>query len=143
MRRRLLTGVTAAMTAGLLAGPVAAADLTVEVAGVAGESGQVRADLYADAETFREPEQAARRAVVPARPGTATFAFTDLEPGRYAVIAYHDEDGDGGMDRFLGMIPTEPWGLSNNIEVSGPPAFTDAAFDLPSTGTVVTIRLND
>lgn len=143
MRRRLLTGVTAAMAAGLLAGPVAAADLTVEVAGVAGESGQVRVDLYADAETFREPEQALHRDAVPAREGTGTFAFEDLEPGRYAVIAYHDEDGDGGMDRFLGMIPTEPWGLSNNIEVSGPPAFVDAAFDLPASGTVVTIRLND
>ncbi|SFD48663.1 Uncharacterized conserved protein, DUF2141 family [Thiohalospira halophila DSM 15071] len=143
MRRRLLTGVTAAMAAGLLAGPVAAADLTVEVAGVAGESGQVRVDLYADAETFREPEQALHRDAVPAREGTATFAFEDLEPGRYAVIAYHDEDGDGGMDRFLGMIPTEPWGLSNNIQVSGPPAFDDAAFDLPASGTVVTIRLND
>ncbi|MFW6350394.1 MAG: DUF2141 domain-containing protein [Thiohalospira sp.] len=128
---------------GLLAGPAAAADLTVEVEGVAGEDGEVRADLYADAETFREPEQALRREAVPAREGTATFAFDGLEPGRYAVIAYHDEDGDGGMDRFLGMIPTEPWGLSNNIEVSGPPAFADAAFELPEAGTAITIRLND
>ncbi|MGM0412612.1 MAG: DUF2141 domain-containing protein [Pseudomonadota bacterium] len=143
MRRRLLTGATAAMAAGLLAGPVAAADLTVKVAGVESETGQVRVDLYADADTFREPDEALRRGAVPARPGTATFALDDLEPGRYAVIAYHDEDGDGGMDRFLGMIPTEPWGLSNNIEVSGPPAFADAAFDLPAEGTAVTIRLND
>ena len=89
------------------------------------------------------PNSARTRLAVPAREGTATSAFEDLEPGRYAVIAYHDEDGDGGMDRFLGMIPTEPWGLSNNIEVSGPPAFVDAAFDLPASGTVVTIRLND
>ena len=132
-----------ALVAAVLTGPAAAAELTLKVAGVAGGGGQVRADLYADAETFREPEQALRRGAVPAREGTATFAFQGLEPGRYAVIAYHDEDGDGGMDRFLGMIPTEPWGLSNNIEVSGPPAFADAAFELPAAGTVVTIRLND
>jgi len=58
------------------------------------------------------------------------------------VMAYHDEDGNGELNRFLGMIPKEGWGLSNNPKVSGKPAFKDAAITLPESGTALTLKLN-
>jgi uncharacterized protein (DUF2141 family) len=57
------------------------------------------------------------------------------------VVVYHDQDGDGEMDRFLGMIPTEGYGLSRNPEVTGPPAFADSAFDLPAAGAELAIEM--
>jgi len=56
-------------------------------------------------------------------------------------MAYHDENGDGALDRFLGMIPTEGYGLSNNPEVTGPPAFEDSAFALPDGGGAITVTM--
>ena len=36
-----------------------------------------------------------------------TLVFENVPPGRYAVLAYHDENDNGEMDRRFGMIPTE------------------------------------
>ncbi len=57
-----------------------------------------------------------------------------MPAGRYAVIAYHDEDGNGRLNLRFGMIPVEGYGLSNDPEVAGPPRFQDAAFELREPG---------
>lgn len=44
------------------------------------------------------------------------------------------------FDRAEGFR-AEAYGLSNNPSVSGPPAFQDAAFDVPETGAKLAIRL--
>src|SRR3546814_5617415 len=63
---------------------------------------------------------------------SSDLVFKDLPPGRYAVLAYHDENGNGELDRRFGMIPTEGYGLSNNPKVMGPPSFEDSAFEVPA-----------
>jgi uncharacterized protein (DUF2141 family) len=127
----------------LLAGAMAAegAELTLRVTHVESDAHEVLVQVYRGSEGFRDPEQAVRRVSAPAREGTVTFRLDGLEPGRYAVIGFHDQDGDGEMDRFLGMVPTEGYGLSRNPEVMGPPAFADSAFDLGEAGTALDIRL--
>lgn len=128
MRRLVLS---ATVLAALLAGPaVHAAEVQVVVRHIAHDRGAVKVALYASPETFRKEDKALAVRSLPAVAGELTFPFDGLAPGRYAVVAYHDENGDGQMDRFLGMIPTEGWGLSNNPEVSGPPAFDPSAFDV-------------
>ncbi|WP_404386291.1 DUF2141 domain-containing protein [Caenispirillum salinarum] len=49
----------------------------------------------------------------------------------------HDENGNGRMDRFLGMIPTEGYGLSNDPAVTGSPAFADSAFPVMGDTSIV------
>lgn len=109
---------------------VLAQDSTLEVnlTGIQHDRGSVRVGLYADPKTFRKEAQALAIQQVPAQPGTVTVNFSALPPGRYAIMAYHDEDGNGELNRRLGMFPTEGYGLSNNPTVSGPPAFDDSAF---------------
>lgn len=119
----------------LVAAPALAVDLRVTVTGVAHARGAVHLALYESAETFRDDEKARARASVPAVPGDVVATFPGLPAGTYALIVYHDEDGDGGMDRFLGMIPTEGFGLSNDPEVSGPPQFEPSAFRLDDGAT--------
>ena len=45
------------------------------------------------------------------------------------------------VDRRFGMFPTEGYGLSNNPQVSGPPAFDDSAFEVTAPETAITIEL--
>ncbi len=138
--RRLLIPALALLPAAAL--PARAADLAVTITGVRSAEGAVRVDLYADPASFRHEDQAFKVLSIPARPGTVRVVFPGLAPGRYAVIAYHDENGNGRLDRFMGMIPEEGWGLSNDPEVLGPPAFAPSAFDLPTAGRDLSIPLH-
>lgn len=113
----------------LASGSALAAEVQVVVRGVKHDQGTVKTALYSDPATFRKEDKALAVQAQPARPGEMTFAFPGVAAGRYAVVVYHDENGNGQMDRFLGMIPTEGYGLSNNPEVSGPPQFEPSAFD--------------
>jgi uncharacterized protein (DUF2141 family) len=127
--------------AATLAGTATAAELEVRLANVAHERGSIRICLYNGPEGFRHEEKSLQVLEHAATPGTITARFENLTAGRYAIIAYHDENGDGTLNRFLGMVPTEGYGLSNNPEVMGPPAFEQAAFDVPDEGTATRIEL--
>ncbi len=116
-------------------------NLSVNLAPVKDAKGTVRVGLYQDPKTFRKEAQAMAVQQVPAAPGTVQVRFTNLPPGRYAIMAYHDENGDGEMNRRLGMFPTEGYGLSNNPKVMGPPKFEDSAFTLPAPGDSLNIEL--
>jgi uncharacterized protein (DUF2141 family) len=117
-----------------------AATLTVSLDGAKPGGGPLTVLLFDRAEGFPKEARAAQRHVLPA--GQSTLALDNLKPGRYAVMAYHDEDGNGELNRFLGMIPKEGWGLSNNPAVSGKPSFKDAAVTLPEAGASLTLKLN-
>ncbi|MEW6415745.1 MAG: DUF2141 domain-containing protein [Pseudomonadota bacterium] len=117
-----------------------AATLSVELDGVRPGGGALTVLLFDRTAGFPKETKASARHVLSA--GQTTLALDGLTPGTYAVMAYHDENANGELDRFLGMIPKEGWGLSNNPVVSGKPAFRDAAIVLPESGTTVTIKLN-
>lgn len=118
-----------------------AADLTVRLTGVRSGDGNMRMALFNQADGFRKEDRALAVLQIPAAPGAVTATFPGLAPGRYAIMAYHDENADGAMNRMFGMIPTEGYGLSNNPEVFGPPAFEPSAFDLPAAGTGIAIEI--
>ena len=115
--------------------------LSVTLTQVRDARGQLRVGLYQDPKTFRKEAQAFALQQVPATPGTVQVRFTNLPPGRYAIMAYHDENGDGELNRRLGMFPTEGYGLSNNPKVMGPPQFEDSAFQVPAAGQAVSIEI--
>ena len=59
--------------------------------------------------------------------------FEDLPAGTYAVIAYHDVNHNGKLDRNHFGIPSEPYGFSNNPStLFGPPSFNRANLKLGS-----------
>ena len=109
--------------------------LDITVKGVRDDKGMIRAGIYNTPDTFPKEGKAMARTAVPAKAGSVTLQFTDLPPGKYAVILYHDENNDGQMDKRFGMIPIEGYGLSNNVKASGKPAFDQCAFDIPETKT--------
>lgn len=63
--------------------------------------------------------------------GTATFTFTNLPEGNYAVNILHDENKNGKIDKkFMLPIPSEGVGFSNyeSIGLSNRPKFSKASF---------------
>ena len=73
---------------------------------------------------------------VPIAGEAATCAFPDLTPGDYAIELFHDENGNGKLDTFLG-IPTEGFGASNDApEKFGPPKYADARFTVTGDQTL-------
>lgn len=119
-----------------------AAKLTVRLAGIGDAGGQLRVSLYRDPETFRKEDRALRVATLPATAGSAEVVFDGLEPGRYALMAYHDANGDNRLNLRLGMFPTEGYGLSNNPKIFGPPKFADSAFEVTAPANSVSINIS-
>ena len=126
---------------GLLANQSCAADLNVAVESVRSSKGQVKLMLFEREQGFRKEDQARQVMALPAREGSVIGAFRDLPPGRYAVIAYHDENANDKLDLRFGMFPKEGYGLSNDYVPSGPPKYKAAAIDVPNTGASSVIRL--
>lgn len=71
--------------------------------------------------------------------------FHDLEPGPWAVRAYHDRNGNRALDRgSLLPTPTEPFGFSGAASARlGPPSFAEAAVELAPGANRIEIRLHD
>lgn len=135
---------TLLLTVGLgTMGLAQAEELKITLAGVEHERGNVRIGLYAEPKTFRKEAKAFATKQTTAAKGDVTLTLGDIPPGRYAVMAYHDENANGELDRRFGMFPAEGYGLSNNPRVMGPPAFEDSAFDVvagQSTTVIIDMR---
>lgn len=111
-----------------IASSAAAATLKVEVREVQGARGTVHVDICTR-DTFLKDCPISAEA--PARPGTTIVTVPNVPPGRYAVQAFHDVNGNRKVDQgFLG-IPKEDVGFSNDasLGLSGP-KFDAAAFDV-------------
>ena len=72
----------------------------------------------------------------------ATVTFTNVPDGDYAVSCFHDEDDNGKLNMFMGMMPTEDYGTSNNAPANfGPPKWIDAKFEIKD-GETKTFEIN-
>jgi len=131
--------VKVAVVAVLLASsPATAATLVVRAEGVEPLRGTVKVAVCARG--FSEagcPWGASR----PARTPTEEVVFEDVPPGRYAVAAYQDVNGNGELDKVPPGIPTEPYAFSNDVGRLAPPSFERALVEVGEGRTVVAVRL--
>ena len=128
----------------LLATPLLAAELRVRIEGLAA-TGNLHVHVFTGAEGFPKEEHAAIHQVYP-RPAPAQneldIRISVPDSAEYAVMAFQDKDGDGKMNRLLGMIPQEPYGLSRNPQLFGKPKFSDAAIKA-SDSELIVVKLHD
>ncbi|MGZ8876304.1 MAG: DUF2141 domain-containing protein [Halobacteriota archaeon] len=72
----------------------------------------------------------------------SSVVITNLDPGQYAITPFHDENGNGKLDRNALGVPTEPYGFSNNVQsFFGPPAFKKAVMQVSADDEAVRIFL--
>lgn len=92
---------------------------------------------------MNDAKAAAKMRVKPATDNqTAECRFAGVSPGPFAVAVSVDVNGNQKPDKnFLG-IPTEPWGVSNNIRPGmRAPRFDEAAGTMPASGEDLRIAI--
>lgn len=139
----------------LVAVPTLAAELRLTIAGVHSDKGEILIGLYDNAEGFKHAvANAGTRGLLPdkgrligtairALGGTQSTVFTQLPPGRYAIIVIHDENDNGRIDENFIGVPTEGYGFGNNAQgVLSAPAFDAAAITIGKANVSTTITLH-
>jgi uncharacterized protein (DUF2141 family) len=121
-----------------------AGELTIHLHGIQVNSGNVMVALYNSSASFMKG--ATRSLMVPvdtnAQSSSVTIMLKNLEPGRYAISAFHDVNSNGKLDSNAFRIPSEPVGFSNRAAPRfGPPTFEEAAFDFGHEPSIMTIDL--
>lgn len=114
----------------------------IDVTGLRSTRGLIQACLTADPVTFPDCEKdpQAQHMSVPAK-GADVVTFQHVLPGRYAVALFHDENGNGKLDKFM-MMPREGFGFSRDAPIRfGPPHFEAAAFTLGEGELTTKIRM--
>jgi uncharacterized protein (DUF2141 family) len=119
-----------------------AADLTLSIEPVGEATGTIQIALYDSEANFRK--QSVRALKLPAIAGTMTVRIADLPPGEYAVMIFHDRNGNDKLDANAMGIPKEPWGGSlGDKSVFGAPGWADVRFALKDEGAAQRIKLSD
>lgn len=110
--------------------------VTIEVSGLECCEGALRVALYNAEEHWLRENQMVRGQVVPVMAETQTVEIAGIPAGEYAVAAFQDRNASGRLERFLGLIPREPYGFSGGGGRLRPPDFESAAFSVPADGPV-------
>jgi uncharacterized protein (DUF2141 family) len=128
----------------LLTTRVSASELNVRIEGIA-HAGTIHVYVFTSPEGFPKEENAAVHQSYPGPSGAQSEIAIQIsapDASEYVVMAYQDLDGNGKMNRLLGMIPQEPYGLSRNPQLFGKPKFLDAAIKV-SDGELVVLKMHD
>lgn len=113
--------------------------LTVRVTNLGDRQGKLMVGIFDSQENFLAEPLFGKEAKVTAEGQEVVFEGVPL--GEYAVSIIQDENENGKLDTFL-VIPTEPYGFSNNaMGRMGPPSFEQAKFTLDKNLTIE-IKLN-
>ncbi len=139
-----IQGIAALAVAAATAGPLDAGELEIEVRGIRSDAGRIYVSVHAEVENAVFPDAAGMVAGGwrLAREGRQRLLIRDLPPGRYAVNAFHDENGNGDLDANILGIPTEGYGFANDAAgFMGPPDFASASVAVSDEPGVANITL--
>ena len=108
------------------------------------KEGILKLELFGE-DNFLRKSGKLRRIRVPAEEGSQKLCINVPTPGSYAVVGYHDKDGDRRLKKAWNFKPLEPYGLSGNPEIKALrlPKYSETSFDVPLKGTDIVINLVD
>ena len=112
-------------------------NITVTVANVKSEKGTVGFALYDKMTFMKIPLKTATGTI---KKGKSTVVFKDVIPGDYAIICFHDVNGNKQMDFNERGMPEEDYGISNNPSNFGPPNYETAKFEIADKNVTLEIR---
>src|SRR5512143_833098 len=149
-REGFLMRIVLALFLILFALPVNASELRITVEGIRSPHGTILIGLYDSLESFtraielsdkdgflNDPNRFAAVALRANAAKKSAVVFTNLDPGQYAIILFHDENGNGKLYTNALGVPTEPYGFSNNVRgFLSPPTFEKAVMQINSDKAV-------
>jgi uncharacterized protein (DUF2141 family) len=122
---------------------VGLASLTVAFHGLKSQAGTVMLTLSSSLEAYADKASFTAQAGVAVGGDIVAITFERLKPGRYAIKAFHDLNGDGKLNTNPFGIPTEPYAFSNNARgMMGPPGWEAAAFEVKAGANGQTIDID-
>lgn len=106
--------------------------------------GIMKLELFGEND-FMKSKGKLRRIRVPAEEGPQVVCINLPSTGQYAVVGYHDKNGDRKLKKAWNFKPLEPYGLSNNPEIKALrlPKFSETSFEVPLEGIDIDIKLVD
>ena len=117
------------------------AAIILKVAGLRSEKGQVKIAVFNSSEKWLG-QQPRYSSTINVDRQTVTWTIHDVPYGDYGVAVFHDENGNGKMDKNVLGIPLEAYGFSNNVRVTfGPPKWERAKFIVKGSTTEVSIQV--
>jgi uncharacterized protein (DUF2141 family) len=103
-------------------------------------AGPVAIAIWGDAASFmREGKWVDARAITLAE-SAEPVVFAGLQPGTYAVSAFHDVAASGSLRRGIFGIPIDPWAVSNTTSPIAPPSWKKAAFEVREGTNEITLE---
>ena len=106
--------------------------LNIEIVGIRNNSGSIMLQLFDEKEKVLIQEKGQ------ILENKCSFTIINLNPGKYAIRYYHDENLNSKMETNLVGKPTEGYGFSNNvIGKLGPPAFEKWLFEITGDKKIV------
>lgn len=122
----------------------ATGDLVVEVNGLNNSRGAVRAGLFESSGKFPlgVDDVSSRMVEADIDEGGATLTFEELPHGTYAVVAYHDANDNGELDKNWVGMPNEGAGVYRPVDSRfPPPTFEDCKFRFDAAEATVDLEL--
>ncbi len=103
--------------------------LKVSFQDIENDEGMLRIGLYSSSGDWLEKVFKSKSSTIVG--GKCDVVFENIPFGEYAISAYHDENDNGKMDKYLGFYPKESYACSNQAPANyGPPEWRDAKFKI-------------
>jgi uncharacterized protein (DUF2141 family) len=114
-----------------------------EVIGLRSASGDVVCSLFNDANAFpRDDSKVLRTVKAPITGSHALCQFAGIAAGDYAMVVYHDENGDGEFNQNAFGMPEEGYGFSRDAAaLFSAPSFDSAKFHFDGTRLYMIINI--
>ena len=73
--------------------------ITVEISGIKEITGQISIGLFNTPDCFPNKDKAYKGAFVKVEENSATYIFSGIPSGDYAIAIFHDSNNNGNLDR--------------------------------------------
>lgn len=117
-------------------------DLEIVVDDVSSSRGNVRIAVFSEADAMLFPDHLPPlKQIVAATGQPITFYFNNLAIGRYAALAFQDENSNEILDRNFFGIPKERWGVTGKRPFGRNPHYAESIFVLDREHQKIIIHL--
>jgi uncharacterized protein (DUF2141 family) len=125
------------------ADPPATGVLTIHIASLRSNNGQVGCMMYNSAKGYpTDASFSLQHLWCPVADAASSCTFAPVPAGIYAVACFHDENKNGKLDTGMFGIPTEGTVASNHAKgFMGPPSFDKARFSFTGAASQLELRM--
>ncbi len=122
--------------------PVEEGNLVLEVDNINSAVGYIWIGIYDSEQNYLIKEKGIIEGYQVSRTGKMTLDIHSLPFGSYAIALFHDENGNGKMDRNFIGIPSEPYAFSKKEKSKWRiPRFKEIQFDFSQSGQKLSTKL--